>query len=50
MSMDNEENDDDDAGISGSMSDHHMDDGPPSEMPNEYSNLTQGYKALVFST
>jgi hypothetical protein len=27
-----------------------MDDGPPSEMPNEYTNVTQGYDNLVFST
>lgn len=27
-----------------------MDEKPPSEMPNEYTNLTQGYDALVFST
>ena len=27
-----------------------MDDGPASEMPNEYTNVTQGYEALVFST
>lgn len=33
-----------------SMSDNHMDEKPPSEMPNEYTNLTQGYDALVFST
>ena len=32
------------------MSDHYMDDGPASEMPNEYTNVTQGYEALVFST
>lgn len=35
---------------SDSMSDNHMDEKPPSEMPNEYTNLTQGYDALVFST
>ena len=45
MSMNN-----DDEEISGSMSDHKYDAGPPSEMPNEYTNVTQGYDALVFST
>lgn len=33
-----------------SLSDNHADEKPPSEMPNEYTNLTQGYDALVFST
>lgn len=42
--------DNDDDGISGSMSDHHLDDKPPSEMPNEYTNITQGYDAIIFST
>lgn len=45
MSMNN-----DDEEISGSMSDHRMDVRPSSEMPNEYTNVTQGYDALVFST
>lgn len=40
----------DDEEISGSMSDHKYDAGPPSEMPNEYTNVTQNYDALVFST
>jgi hypothetical protein len=35
MSMNN-----DDEEISGSMSDHRMDVGPTSEMPNEYTNVT----------
>lgn len=35
MSMNN-----DDEEISGSMSDHRMDAGPSSEMPNEYTNVT----------
>lgn len=49
MSMDNGKDHDDD-GISGSISDQNLDDKPPSEMPNEYTNITQGYDAIVFST
>lgn len=49
MSMDNGKNHDEDIS-NGSMSDNQMDDKPPSEMPNEYSNVTQGFEALVFST
>lgn len=49
MSMDNGKDHDDD-GISGSISDQNIDDKPPSEMPNEYTNITQGYEAIIFST